>query len=110
MKKIFVYAILAFGAGIVLATQASAGVIAERMQNQNLRIRHGVISGELTRSEARLLKKEQRRIHRLRRLAWADGKMTRREWRRLEKMQNRASYHIYRLKHNPKLEGPMIYR
>lgn len=110
MKKIFLFAIVAFGAGIILATQASAGVIAERMHNQKLRIRYGVISGELTRSEARLLKKEQRRIHRLRKVAWADGKMTRREWRRLEKLQNRASYHIYRLKHNPRLRRPVIYR
>lgn len=100
MKKLMVSITLALGLGIILVNQASAGVVGERLHNQKMRIRHGVVTGELTRGEARVLKKEQRRIRRHRNLAWADGKMTHREWRRLQKWQNRASSHIYRLKHN----------
>ena len=100
MRKRFAYTILTLGVGIILVNQAKAGVVDDRRHNQKLRIRHGVITGELTRGEARVLKKEQRRIHRKLKKAWADGQMSRREWRRIERMQNRASRHIYRLKHN----------
>ena len=100
MKKLLVSITMALGLGVILVNQATAGVIEERRHNQKLRIRHGVITGELTRGEVRVLKKEQRRIHRKLKRAWADGQMSRREWRRLENLQNRASQHIYRLKHN----------
>ncbi len=100
MKKLLVFITMVLGLGVILVNQATAGVIEERRYNQKLRIRHGVITGELTRGEARVLKKEQRRIHRKLKKAWADGRMSRREWRRLERLQNRASRHIFRLKHN----------
>jgi hypothetical protein len=86
--------------GIILVSQASASVVSERLYNQKLRIRQGVISGELSRGEAQVLKKEQRRIRKNLKKAWADGKVTRPEWRRIQILQNRASNHIYRLKHN----------
>jgi hypothetical protein len=100
MKKTIMTSILALGVGIILVSQASASVVSERLYNQKLRIRQGVISGELSRGEAQVLKKEQRRIRKNLKKAWADGKVTRPEWRRIQILQNRASNHIYRLKHN----------
>ena len=102
MKKIVMVSILALTAALISANQASAGIVKERMHNQALRIQHGIAIGELTRHETRILKQEQRRIRRLRKIAWTDGRFSPRERRRIEKLQNRASNHIYRLKHNSK--------
>lgn len=72
-----------------------------RDYRQRQRIRQGIRSGEIIRPEARRLKKEQRRINRAYHRATADGHLNWRERQRLNNMQNRASRHIYRAKHNP---------
>jgi len=100
MKRIILIATITMIGGLLIVTQASAGVFHQRTKNQKLRIRHGIKTGQLTRSEVRFLKQEQRRIHRLQKIAWSDGRLTHRERRRIEKLQNKASNHIYRLKHN----------
>lgn len=102
MKKMIIITIMAMTCGFLFANQASAGVAGKRIHNQKLRIRHGIITGKLTHSEARLLKREQRRIHRIKKIARTDGRLTYKERRRIEKLQNYASKHIYRLKHNPR--------
>lgn len=71
-----------------------------RDQRQTRRIRQGIRSGEITRPEVRRLKKEQRRIDNAYLRASADGHLNQRERQRLNKMQDRASRHIYRAKHN----------
>ncbi len=71
-----------------------------RDNRQKRRIHKGIRSGQITRPEARSLKKEQRRIHRAYDRALADGYLNRHEKKRLNRMQNRASRHIYRSKHN----------
>jgi hypothetical protein len=71
-----------------------------RDNRQKRRIHKGIRSGQITRPEARFLKKEQRRIHRAYDRALADGYLSRHEKKHLNKMQNRASRHIYRAKHN----------
>ena len=72
-----------------------------REHRQTQRIRQGIRSGEITRPEVRRLKNEQGRIDRAYHRASADGHLNGRERQRLNNMQNRASRHIYRAKHNP---------
>ena len=103
MKKTTMITITAMACGLLIATQASAGVFKKRSKNQKHRIRHGILTGQLTRAEARFLKQEQRRIHRIKRIYGSDGRLTHKERRRLDKLQNKASSHIYRFKHNDRL-------
>jgi len=85
---------------LIWSSAAWAGRSNIRDHRQKQRIRQGVRSGEIARPEARRLKKEQHRIHRAYRRASADGHLNWRERRRLNNMQNHASRHIYRAKHN----------
>ena len=71
-----------------------------REHRQQERIYHGVRTGRLTPGEARLLEREQARIHRAEARMWSDGVLTRQERARLHQMENHASRHIYRGKHN----------
>lgn len=71
-----------------------------RLDRQDMRIENGIESGELTRKEARRLRKQQRRIARLKRDFRRDGHLTRKERRTLKNELSRASKRIYRLKHN----------
>src|SRR5215813_10861516 len=64
------------------------------------RIRQGIRSGELTRQEARRLEAEQARIRVNERFDQADGKLSSREHRQLQKELHRASRDIYRQKHD----------
>lgn len=100
MKKMMIITIIMMICGFLFTNQALAGVIQERRFKQRLRIRQGILSGELTLSEAKILRQEQHRIRIVTERAWADGKLTYRERRRIEHLQNRASKHIYRLRHN----------
>ena len=96
---------LALTAAMVVLTFAwtvssFAGRIHHRQYRQQKRIHQGVHSGQLTWREARSLEREQRRIQRSRRRAWADGRLTPRERFRLEFQQDMASRHIYWARHN----------
>ena len=74
---------------------------AARKARQNVRIRRGVKNGSINRVERRVLRAEQRKINRTaRRYKANDGKIGPVERARLNRMQNRASRHIYRAKHN----------
>jgi hypothetical protein len=74
--------------------------IDRREANQRMRIRQGVRHGDLTWREARRLRAGQRRIHRVERRRWADGRLSLRERARLHRMLDRQSHRIYRLRHN----------
>ena len=100
MKKMILLTIMTMAFGFLVTNNARAGVIEERMQKQRWRIKQGVQSGELVRFEVKILKQEQRRIKMSKRYALSDGRFTRKERRRIMRMQNHASRHIYRLKHN----------
>jgi hypothetical protein len=71
-----------------------------REHNQQLRIRQGVKSGELTRKETARLEAEEARIRLNERLAKSDGKLTPEERARLEKELSKASHDIYVQKHD----------
>ena len=104
MKRISMLLVLA---GIITlsmgAHEAFAGRISDRQIVQQKRIHQGIRSGELTRCEIRHLEMEQHRIHRLKKRAWRDGWLTTGERLRLERRQDHASRHIYRLKHNKRI-------
>lgn len=99
MKKILVLAsfLLVLAAGIVQA-QDNTPVVDKRQQRQQARIRQGVASGEVTRTEAVRLKSEQRHIRRTERRAKADGQVTPRERAKIQRKQNRVSRDIRRQK------------
>jgi hypothetical protein len=100
MKKVMVLAsmLLIMMASIVKAQQTP--VVDERQQNQKTRIRQGVVSGEVTRPEAKRLRAEQRHIKRAERRAKADGEVTAQERARLQRKQNKAGRDIRRQKHD----------
>lgn len=101
MKKILVLAslFLIMAAGIVQA-QDNTPVVDKRQQAQQARIRQGMKSGEVTRSETVRLKAEQRHIRRSERRAKADGQVTPRERAKLQRKQNRVSRDIRRQKND----------
>lgn len=82
------------------AAQARTRRIDRREARQNARIDQGVASGQITRAEAARLKAGQRRIHRMERLAKADGVMTYTERVLVLQAQNYQSREIFRIKHN----------
>lgn len=67
---------------------------------QQARIAHGVKSGELTKAERRVLKREQRHIRRTKKRAAADGVVTPREKAKIDRKQRRANRHIRRQKND----------
>lgn len=88
----------------ILAGSASAHPQSPRVDRrearQHARIVAGVRHGQLTRAEARRLRRGQMRIHRMEARAKADGRLTPRERARLAHAQNRESRRIWRLEHN----------
>ena len=74
--------------------------IEQRQANQRYRIHQGIDSGELVRKEVRRLRRQQRRIARLKHRYLHDGYLDRYEFRELNFALNQASKRIYRLKHN----------
>ena len=85
---------------LVFTNVAFASRVGKRQVHQQKRICQGVKNGELTGRETRRLEKEQRHIRKYKRRACRDGKFTPKERRRLEQKQNKASKHIYKMKHN----------
>ncbi len=84
------------------AADSEAGIrrIDRREAGQHARIAQGRRSGDLTRGELTRLRAGQRRVHRMERRAQADGFVTGTERGRIERVQERESRAIYRLKHN----------
>lgn len=88
--------LIALTAGI-----ASAETIHDRNLNQQDRIRQGVASGQLTRSEAVRLEREQRYNRRQTAIDRRDGGVfTAAERAQAQRRLNRSSRDIARLKHN----------
>jgi len=91
-------------AGLLLlgaASVADARGVEAREARQRTRIERGAADGSLTRRETHRLAHEQVRIERTeRRLRHDDGRLGPRERARLDAMQDRASAHIWRARHN----------
>jgi len=82
------------------ATAAEQRPINKRQHAEQLRIKQGIRSGELTRNEAIRLKAEQAKVRVAERLARRDGKLSPAERIRLQRELNQASHHIFRQKHD----------
>ncbi len=103
MKKVTVIAITCvfLVAGLMVFCQsAHAGYFKHRQIRQQRRIYNGVRNGSINCWELKRLEREQYRIAREKRRMLADGYFTSREKFRLERHMDRASWHIYKAKHN----------
>ncbi|MET0350089.1 MAG: hypothetical protein ABW067_09910 [Rhizobacter sp.] len=70
--------------------------IDERQYRQSAAIRHGIVTGQLSRREAGYLVRQQREINRAEAWAEADGHVSWRERERIEAMQDHAGRSIRR--------------
>ena len=100
MKKLSVMTAVVLAIGFLVSSDALAGRVGNRAVKQQARIHQGVRSGELTVREVGGLQREQARLRKDTRRAWSDEHLSGAERLRLEREQDRASRHIYRLKHN----------
>ena len=101
MKRI-VLSVLMAAFAVSLATAAFANQapnVDRRQMLERHRIAQGRRCGALTRGESARLMRGQRHLARMERRARADGFVTRREHRRLERGLDRQSARIWRLKH-----------
>jgi uncharacterized membrane protein YebE (DUF533 family) len=95
--KLFLAAAILFGIGI----SSASAQIRQHGQDQRQRIRQGVRSGELTRTETANLARQQAHIRRETVAAKRnDGVITQCERRDIRQDQRQASRNIYRKKHN----------
>ncbi len=78
----------------------STPVVNQTQKTQSKRIVQGVKSGELTKKETKELVRQQKRIKHQKRMAKADGKVTRRERARIRHSQSRANRNIRNKKNN----------
>ncbi|PLY13001.1 MAG: hypothetical protein C0631_15040 [Sedimenticola sp.] len=103
MKKTITISLAAL-IGFILVQPVSAegyGRGIERMADQqHQQIRQGVKRGDLTKSEARALKNQQRRIASLKREFREDGWLSKKERRILRERYQRADHRIDRLRNN----------
>jgi len=86
-------------AGVAAAQPAARG-LERRAARQEVRIRHGVRSGQLTRCEAMRLRHGQRHVRAMELRAREDGRLGPRERVRLHRALDRQSARIWRLKHD----------
>src|ERR1700759_5228304 len=103
MKRIFsiLFTVsVLFGSVAMVSAQTHTPKINERERNQQRRINQGIKSGELNRREARRLEAQEGRIRADEKIDKADGKVTPKERRQLERELNRTSKHICNQKHD----------
>ena len=77
--------------------------LAHRQHIQGQRIHQGVRNGQLTRNEAKHLRKQQFRINNYKKMAMADGRINKQERRMLNNAQKRANRNIAYMKHNKQI-------
>ena len=92
--------IMVAGMQLSVFSQDKSRSVVKRQVNQSIRIRQGIVAGELTRVESRRLILEQRQVKVMKVVAKADGVVTRKERAVIITKQNQASRHIYRQKHD----------
>lgn len=100
MRNVLMITVVLVFAGMGLAAAQQTPGVDKRQKVQRARIKEGVNSGEVTRTEAVRLRAEQRHIRRAERRAKADGTVTPQEKARLHRKQNKASRDIRRQKND----------
>ena len=102
MKKLIILGAFILTAGLVNA-QTQTKKANQRQGNQKERIKQGVKSGELTKKETKQVIKQQRDIRKTKKVAKADGVVTKKEKAIIHKKQTAASRNIKRKKNNDKI-------
>jgi septal ring factor EnvC (AmiA/AmiB activator) len=74
--------------------------IVDRIERQQRRIERGIDNDDLTRKEARQLRRNLKDIRQLKRIFRDDGRLSKRERRYLHNRLDKSSRQIKRLKHN----------
>lgn len=95
MRKLILLFTLIVGVSFIASAQSTPKV-AKTQARQTTRIAQGVANGELTRYEAKHLKRQQRHIQTEKKIAKADGVVTRRERAHIrhdQKIANRTIQH-----------------
>ena len=100
MKKLFAVGLIVLAASSLMLGQAATSGINRTQKNQSTRIHAGIKSGELTKHEARQLRKQQVHIQREKKFAKRDGIVTTNERKHIKHDQKRASKNIAIKKHN----------
>ena len=98
--KIVFIGLFLLGFTFASTAQTKTPKVTDRQIHQQRRILKGAKNGELTKKEFKQLEKQQRSIHRTKKLAKADGKVTNKERALIHFRQNRASRNIAKKKHN----------
>ncbi|MCG8308573.1 MAG: hypothetical protein MI975_14365 [Cytophagales bacterium] len=99
MKKIILIFALITGVSCFASAHVTPKVTKTQVK-QTRRIAHGVANGALTKREAKQLKRQQRHIQKTKRLAKADGVVTRQERAQIRHEQQVANRSIYHQKHD----------
>jgi len=87
----------------VCAIAAVATAEAHDTDGRRARPNHGFRSAAVTKQEWKGIAKHRRRVVRLRRQAFSDGYLTRREARKIHKAKRRLYHHIDWARHNDKV-------
>ncbi len=96
MKPTFILATLV--AFLSITTISANAQTTSKEERQ--RIKQGVKSGELTKAEAKNLRRDQKELRQEKKAAKADGTVTKDERKELRKDKRKASREIFRKKHN----------
>lgn len=99
MKKVILLFTMFVGV-LFMASAQSTPKVAKTQVRQTTRIAQGVENGELTRHEAKQLKRQQRHIQTEKKIAKADGVVTRRERTHIRHDQKVANRTIHRQKND----------
>jgi hypothetical protein len=93
LPRFAIAAVLTMALASLGALPASAGKVRERRERQQERIAQGVLDESVVPGEARNLRREQKRIRRSeRRMRAENGKLTRRERKKLDRMQEATAW------------------
>jgi len=106
MKRItsMLFALALVGACATAAgAQSFSPRVDRREARQESRIRQGFRHGQLTQREAKRLQRGQRHVHRMEWRSGRDGRLSARERARIERIQDRQSRRINRLRHNGRM-------
>lgn len=85
---------------LAVTTNAMASGINERQDNQKMRIKQGIHSGELTKREAVHLSRQQVKTQRKEAYFKSDGRLTKKERVILQRDLTKNSAKIYKQKHD----------
>lgn len=99
-KPLVIFSLVIVVLLFTLSLSWAGGGIVQRQAKQFNRINGGLRSGAITKKEFASLSREQWRIKQTTRKARADGSVNVRERRRIDRLQDKASKHIYQARNN----------